>query len=86
MLETQTEKQFVNGVVNQSARQTPSGRLSRNDDRSKGFHTHRCRRYSEPAARLTPAYTGITTAPQHAREVGAPPVVSEFSDPNPFRV
>jgi hypothetical protein len=42
-------------------------------------------RYSEPLARLKPAYTRITTAPQHTEEVGGAPVVSEFSAPKPLR-
>ena len=85
MFEKQTEKQFVNKVVDQSARQAPSGRLSRNDDGSKGFHTRRRREDSEPVARLKSACTRITIAPRHTQGVGTSPVISEFADPKPLR-
>jgi len=85
MIGEKAEKHFFT-VVDQPGRQAPAGRLSRNEGGSRGFQTCARGKRSEAGMPLKPVHEWITTSPRNTVEFGTPPVVSEFSPPNYFRV
>jgi hypothetical protein len=81
MMGKQTEKHLGFTVVDHPDRQDPAGRLSRNEEGSRGFQTRRRRKRSEAEMQLKAVYKWITTWPRNTEEFGTLPVVSEFADP-----